>query len=144
MHPAVTALRTQLEQAGRDYFCDTSLPAPLAAVRFIGPFQGEDVVWQLNLTTLAQARRHAPAPCPFIEIAAGEAGVHAITVGLELPHIDEPAIRKASSWCANTNALPSAAWNSARAAPASELLVFPCRPVIFLRQKSCLLFSDAP
>lgn len=94
LHPAVTALRTQLEQAGRDYFCDTSLPAPLAAVRFIGPFQGEDVVWQLNLTTLAQARRHAPAPCPFIEIAAGEAGVHAITVGLELPHIDEPAIRK--------------------------------------------------
>lgn len=94
MHPAVDDLRARLQQAGRDFFCDTPLPSAVAAVRFHGTFQGEEVVWQMTLTTLAAARQHAPAPCPFIEIAPGEAGVHAITVGLELTSIDEPAIRK--------------------------------------------------
>lgn len=94
MHSAASDLRARLQQAGRDFICATPLPAPVASVSFLGPFLGEEVAWQMTLTTLAAARRHAPTPCPFIEIAPGVAGVHAITVGLDLPFIDEPAIRK--------------------------------------------------
>lgn len=91
---AVEQLRQQLAQLGRDFLCETTLPAPVVKLRLIGPFQGNEVVWELTLTTLAEMRRHQPVPCPFIDIAPGNAGVHAVSVGLELPQIDYPAILK--------------------------------------------------
>lgn len=92
------ALQRQLEHLQRDFICNTSLPAASVSVQFQGNFLGERVVWDMTLATLASHRDSlaAPAslPCPFIQIDAGVNGVYPILVGLDLPCIDEPAIRK--------------------------------------------------
>jgi hypothetical protein len=95
--PPAQALNLQLAQLGRDFICTTPLPASRVQLRFLGPFQGQTVVWDMQLGTLAdcrQTRSASAVPCPFIEIAEGTQGVHPIAVGLELAIIDEPVIRK--------------------------------------------------
>lgn len=96
--PQVRALEMQLAGFDHDFICLTPLPAARVMLRFLGPFQGQTVVWEMRLTTLADCRQSAGEndafPCPFIEIAKGKEGVHPITVALDLPIIDEPVIRK--------------------------------------------------
>lgn len=71
-------------------------------VRFTGPFEGAQVVWDCEFVTLRAERRHHSPDSPgaaggrrsFIDIgAAGDRGV-ALRVGLDLAHIDRPAILK--------------------------------------------------
>lgn len=98
LHSPVELLAIQLEQPGCDFICSTLLPDTSASVRFLGRFLGGIVVWDMTLTTLANYRQalndHASAPCPFIAIQQGSDGVYPITVGLDLPEIDEPVIKK--------------------------------------------------
>ena len=92
------ALHRQLEHLQRDFICNTSLPAASVSVQFLGNFLGERVVWDMTLATLAGHRNAigdpASVPCPFIQIDTGANGAYPILVGLDLPCIDEPAIRK--------------------------------------------------
>ncbi len=96
--PSAQALDLQLAQLGQEFICATPLPDSRVQLRFLGPFQGQTVVWDMQLRTLADCRQSAgensSIPCPFIEIAAGAQGMHPITVALDLPSIDEPVIRK--------------------------------------------------
>lgn len=100
----ITALRTQLEQLGADYLCTTPLPSASVAVKFLGKFQGQVVVWEMTLGTLAYYRALASEntftsyaelkPCSFIEVQAGIEGVYPVKVGHDLAVIDAPAIKK--------------------------------------------------
>ena len=89
------------------YLADTGQPFVLlgalhgqrAQVRFTGPFEGGQVVWDCKFVTLrAEQQGHAPGAAGslrnFIEIGEpGERGV-ALRVGLDLAAIDRPAILK--------------------------------------------------
>ena len=102
--PKVAAFRIQLEKLGSDYICATRLPDATASVSFLGQFQGQTVLWNMTLATLAHYRlaesNAIPATeqkffnCPFIEINAGIEGVFQLSVGLDLAVIDEPVIKK--------------------------------------------------
>ena len=95
---AVTALASLL--AGRDYVCNCQLPADVASVRFLGPFRGRQVAWNMTLCALQGARGEPRSTLPggscrsFMEIAAAPDGAFALTVGLDLAVIDEPTVRK--------------------------------------------------
>lgn len=94
----VMALESLL--AGRDYVCTCELPAVAASVRFLGPFQGRQVAWNMTLCALQGASGESPSALPggssrsFMEVAAAADGAFALTVGLNLAVIDEPTIRK--------------------------------------------------
>lgn len=81
-----------------DFYCHTELPAGSVTVIFQGTFHGRGVTWEMRLATLSHFRCSVPDPslyrCPFIEIKPPETDVVKITVALELPSIDEPAILK--------------------------------------------------
>jgi len=88
-----------------DFHCLTPLPAERAEVWFSGPFEGREVRWHLALYTLRAYCREYPADCPrppraFIDIQpranddAAAPSELALSVGLNLPCIDRPAIRK--------------------------------------------------
>ncbi len=101
--PKVEEFKFQLEKQGRDFICHSRLPSA-SVVAFVGVFQGQTVLWNMTLATLAHYRQVSAidAPhikqeiyrCPFIEIRDGVEGVYPIAVGLDLAMIDEPAIRK--------------------------------------------------
>ena len=105
--PAVASLKKQLSEKQVDYFCGTLVPAAVATVTFIGPFQGRLIVWNMTLAALAHGRKAVSTGItggmastvagyaqPYIEISVGVEGVHMLRVGLDLAEIDEPAIRK--------------------------------------------------
>ena len=104
--PAVASLKKQLSEKQVDYFCGTLVPAAVATVTFIGPFQGRLIVWNMTLAALAYGRKAVSTGItgldstvagyaqPYIEISVGVEGVHMLRVGLDLAEIDEPAIRK--------------------------------------------------
>lgn len=103
MSISVEILSRRLLESGRDYICETILPAESARVVFFGGFQGQRVCWQMTLATLSHYKQGVANEigmvrrayrCPFIEIGAGVEGVCSIAVGLVLPEIDEPAIKK--------------------------------------------------
>ena len=102
--PQADAFRAQLEQLGSDYICATRLPDTSASVSFHGPYQGRIVMWKMILATLAHyrlAEAEAIATAepgrfiiPFIYIKEEAGGVYQLNVGLDLPVIDEPVIKK--------------------------------------------------
>jgi hypothetical protein len=84
---------------------DYALLEPLAAAQarflFQGPFHGRETLWDATFLTLARYHTLQP-PCtdavirrPFFEIGAVDTDPRAITIALDIPHIDEPAILRA-------------------------------------------------
>jgi hypothetical protein len=99
----VENFKVQIANLGTDFVCLTPLPATLANISFLGPFQGQVVLWNMTLATLSHWQQHgSDTPIsgseffnsPFIEIAEVAEAVFQLRVGLELGHIDEPVIRK--------------------------------------------------
>ena len=98
----VEQLRADLSSHDSDYVLLSSLPDSVAHVRFLGRFEGREVVWDMHLYTLArheQDRGRVPIAPDFqlrglmiIEPQAGET-CH-LEVALKVPVIDEPVIRK--------------------------------------------------
>jgi len=84
---AVMALKAQL--ADRGYLCSSELPAVKASVRFLGPFHGREVAWNMTLCALQGGSSRS-----FMEISPAPDGTFALTVGLNLTAIDEPTIKK--------------------------------------------------
>lgn len=88
--------RSRTPAAGRPELRYTLL-APLrtdqAHFTFDGPFEGRTVTWDARLMTLGYAAGSIPgAHRPFIEIGATTSIGRALTVALDIPQIDEPAI----------------------------------------------------
>jgi hypothetical protein len=99
----VEDFRCQIGNLGTDFVCQTHLPATLASISFLGPFQGQVVLWNMTLATLSHWQRHgSDTPISgsesfnsqFIEIAEVAEAVFRLRVGLEVEHIDEPVIKK--------------------------------------------------
>ena len=95
-------LQVELASRGSEYLLLSPLPDSVADVRFIGRFDGRDVVWEMRLYTLdryAIERGNAPAApdvrprgLMVIEPLAGQ--TMRVEVALRLPEIGEPAVRK--------------------------------------------------
>jgi len=100
----IDAFKTQLQKLGADYVCNTSLPATVVCVSFLGSFQEQVVLWSMTLATLEQWRSIDSKKIPeikselfnrpFIEIIQGQDGELSLKVGLDLDVIDEPVIKK--------------------------------------------------
>lgn len=95
----VAALRQELATLNCHYHCAPEPPAPLILVRFLGTFEGEDVVWDMRLQTLEhwQRRQGGPGSEPgrqFMHIDREPDGALRIEVTLRVPVIDHPTIRK--------------------------------------------------
>ena len=102
--PQVDSFKSQLQEQGSDYICTALLPDTSASVLFLGHFQGNTVVWNMTVATLAhyrlaeadviattESRRFI---CPFIDIKEEADGGYQLNVGLDLPVIDEAVIKK--------------------------------------------------
>ena len=95
---AALALESLL--ADRDYLCAGELPAAKASVRFLGPFRGRQVAWNMTLCALQglagkpRSTLHGGSSRSFMEVAAASGGAFSLTVGLDLGVIDEPTVRK--------------------------------------------------
>jgi hypothetical protein len=100
----VENFKIKIANLGTDFVCLTPLPATSASISFLGPFQGQVILWNMMLVTLAhyQANENHPISVteagtykrPFIAIKGETEGVFQIEVGLDLPLIDEPVIKK--------------------------------------------------
>jgi hypothetical protein len=90
MQDCVAALRAEL--AGADYRADSELGGASARLRFIGRFQGAEVVWDAELIALAA---QAEAPAQFLDIGTPTARGIPIRIGLGVPCIDRPTAMKA-------------------------------------------------
>ena len=100
----VAGLTTLLAQTGSDYLCASTLPDTAVFVQFLGRFQNRMVAWDATLYTLTRYYQDHPAenistsqlcsPRPFIDITPSAAGRYSLKVGLDLPTIDAPFIKK--------------------------------------------------
>ncbi len=97
----VAIFSAYLRTAGLDFLVLEETEAQ-ARVRFVGRFQGEDVVWDCRFVTLDEERRRYEVPgaltaqpmANFIDIGSPGATGVPLRVGLELERIDHPAILK--------------------------------------------------
>ena len=70
-------------------------------LHFSGCFRGQEIVWEVQLLTLASYYRTLPRSGrykgvrQFIDVASVGNGTGSLTVALHLPRIDEPAVLKA-------------------------------------------------
>lgn len=92
-------LRTALRAAQADYALLSPLPGTLAHARFIGPFAGRDVLWDMQLMTLARYAQMYGRPTAeglrgLMHIAPGSEHAYRLEVALNVPLIDEPSLRK--------------------------------------------------
>ncbi|UCE88459.1 MAG: hypothetical protein JSW10_08910 [Pseudomonadota bacterium] len=93
--------RQCLERGEADYIVVGTAYADHVQIRFLGPFEGQTVLWDARLYTLDYCREHlAGADRPdsrctrqFIEITPGAQGTISVNIGLQLKHFDEAAIR---------------------------------------------------
>lgn len=90
MQDCVAALRAEL--AGADYRADSELGGTSARLRFIGRFQGEEVVWDAELIALAA---QSETPSQFLDIGAPAPRGIPIRIGLGVTCIDRPTVMKA-------------------------------------------------
>jgi hypothetical protein len=96
------SLRAELAAHGGDYVLLSVLPDTHAHVRFIGRFEQREVVWDMDLYALArheQQRGRVPTAPDFrlrglMIIEPLSKHVYHLEVALDLPVIDEPAIKK--------------------------------------------------
>lgn len=91
MTDSLAAFRAELAARGGDYICEDTLGGRSARLRFIGRFEGEDVVWDAELVALAATEE---APVQYLDIGApGPHGVP-IRIGLAVPAIDRATLLK--------------------------------------------------
>lgn len=94
----------ELVRDGRDYRCMEPPARDHAHIRFTGTFQGDEVIWDAVIVTLAhEFRERYPAgersttnvSLPqFIEVGATENGMRKLRVGLNVPRIDAATLHK--------------------------------------------------
>lgn len=92
------AFEQQLAKCDAQYELLSPLNEPACRFRFIGPFEGKQVIWDAHLQTLAYYVRKQSLQDQgvkqFIEVGdSGEQG-KTIDIALNLPIIDRPALLK--------------------------------------------------
>jgi hypothetical protein len=102
MPEAVTTdeFRAALVRSGQDFIYTGEPAEDRAGIRFLGTFEGAEVIWDATVMTLAryntqQAMENKPAAQrQFIDIARTGNTLRRIVIGLELENIDTPALLK--------------------------------------------------
>lgn len=101
----LAAFRAWLNQHAADYELLSVLPDSKAEVRFIGRFQGQEILWHMTLFTLPRYwRERAGALASYaadlsvrgvldLRLRAGR--TPDLRVALNVPVIDQPVVRKA-------------------------------------------------
>jgi hypothetical protein len=87
MTAAVAALAERLRSARAPYELLSATPDE-ARLRFAGPFEGAEVVWE------ARVRRVGAGESRYIAVGPRSANAIAVEVGLDVPVVDEPTLRK--------------------------------------------------
>lgn len=92
-------LRSALAQNGADYALLSALPDTRVHARFIGRFEKREVVWDMRLFTLARYEQERgkvseAALRGLMQIAPVAEHVYQLEVALNVPLIDEPALKK--------------------------------------------------
>ena len=100
----VELFKARLQESDNDFICATPLPATSATILFLGPFQGNVILWNMTLFTRqyltktedkeAAIRKPEISSQSFIEIAASKEGVFPLMVGLDVAVIDSAVIKK--------------------------------------------------
>jgi hypothetical protein len=104
MSDTTRRFKKELEDHVKDYR-HVEPPEPgRAHIRFAGTFQGDEVVWDAVVVTLAHDfhERYAVAEAPaadfslpqYIEVGPASDAMRTIRVGLNVPHIDEATLHK--------------------------------------------------
>ena len=96
-------VRAVLSEQGIDYLLLSALPASCAHVQFIGRFEGQEVLWNMHLYTLARCAQESEAEKILItpdlrglmRITPEATQVFQLAVALKVPVIDTPTIQKA-------------------------------------------------
>ena len=73
---------------GRDYELLDRPGARAVRLRFIGPFQGQAVLWEARFIAGSDPAQR------YIEIGPARGDTRLLSVALDIPRFDEPAIRK--------------------------------------------------
>lgn len=108
VEPAIdelAAFRTWLNQHAADYQLLGNLPDSKAEVRFIGTFQGQEILWHMTLFTLPRYWRERAGALAshaanlsvrgVLDLRLKEGRAPDLRVALNVPIIDEPVVRKA-------------------------------------------------
>ncbi len=96
----IEAFRTALACSGVDFIYAGEPADDHASIRFIGTFQGVELIWDATIMTLdcynaRQALENEPAEQrQFIDIAESGNTLRPILIGLQLARIDIPALLK--------------------------------------------------
>ena len=95
---------SRLAETGGDYLCASAVGDTAVRVFFLGRFKNRTVVWDTTIYTLKRYHQaHTSASVspqrsfsarPFMEIMGSIDGSLRLKVGLDLPAIDEPTIKK--------------------------------------------------
>jgi hypothetical protein len=101
---AIRHFKEELKRDGLDYRHVEPTASGRAHIRFTGSFQGDEVIWDAVIVTLAhEFRAHHPAgkqPAAdlslpqFIEVGATENGMRKLRVGLNVHRIDAATLHK--------------------------------------------------
>jgi hypothetical protein len=95
----VTMVRQRLEAAGRDYELLGPLGGDAARVRFVGQFQGDEVVWNACILTLRRVQQgmqpggNGTGLRQFIEVGQVSGGEGEVKVALNVPAIEAATVR---------------------------------------------------
>lgn len=92
-------LRAALAFNGADYALLSDLPDTMARARFIGRFEGREVVWDMQLYTLPRYQQERGkiadiALRGLMHIAPSSEHVYQLEVALNVPMIDESTLKK--------------------------------------------------
>lgn len=93
--------RQRLERGEADYIVVGSARPDHLHIRFLGSFEGQDVLWDARLYTLDYCRSKLADAAPgesrctrqFIDITPGAQATVAVEIGLQLERFDAAAIR---------------------------------------------------
>lgn len=96
----IEKFRAELAREGRNYIYTNKPADDRAEIRFLGMFEGSELIWNANVMTLNyynshRAQAHLPVTTrQFIEVAETGNTARRITIGLDLTRIDPPALLK--------------------------------------------------
>ena len=89
-------LLQRLQSTDEGYLLESELPATMIELKFCGPFEGHEVVWNARLTTVEAYSRTNPVaddPMQFIEIEKHD-GAYRIIIALNIDVIDQAVIER--------------------------------------------------
>lgn len=97
--PNLEQVRAALTAEGADFVLLSPLPDSRVHARFIGRFENREVLWDMQLYTLARYRQEQgdvpdAALRGLMHIAPGSEQAHTLEVALNVPSIDEPTLKK--------------------------------------------------